>query len=308
MQNAPIVLFVYNRPAHTLKTLEALSQNELAQESELFIYADAPKNDTTKQAIEKAKEVRTIIRQQKWCAKVHIIEQLTNKGLAKSISEGVTQLVQKFGKVIVLEDDIVPNKGFLRFMNQALDLYQHEKQVFGISGGAFPMNKEVDLTTFFLPVMSSWGWATWQRAWQNIVFDAAFLIEQLDKKGITQEQYNFGKLPYFEMLEAQAAGKIDSWAVCFYAAVVLNDACFLFPKHSLIQNIGFDNSGVHSTKNDATFFNRITQKEYIEIHKIPIDIHNQGRKSVQKAFEKEFGQKSFLRRLWGFVLRKIKLS
>lgn len=304
MQNAPIILFVYNRPAHTLRTLEALSQNDLAQESELFIYADAPKEGASEQEKEATRQVRQIIRQNNWCKKNHIIEAVSNKGLAKSISEGVNEVIQQFGKVIVLEDDIVPNKGFLVYMNQALALYKKEENVFGVSGGAFPMDREVKMNSFFLPVMSSWGWATWQRAWEYIVFDASFLIEKLNEKGITSKQYNFGELPYYQMLEAQAEGKIDSWAVCFYATLVLNDACFLFPKYSLITNIGFDDSGVHSQSDDVNFFGKVSQIDYLEIENIEVNTNNEGRKAVEKAFKKQFGQKSFLRRLWGFILRR----
>ena len=306
MQNAPIILFVYNRPIHTLRTLEALAQNDLAQESELFIYSDASKKNSTNQEKEKVEQVRQVVKQQKWCLKVSIIEALVNKGLAKSISGGVTEVIKKYGKVIVLEDDIVPNKGFLKYMNNALELYKNDEKVFGISGGAFPTNKEVNMNTFFLPIMSSWGWATWQRAWQNIVFDASLLIQQLEKKNITVQQYNFGELPYYQMLTAQAEGKIDSWAVCSYATLVLNSAYFLFPKYSLIQNIGFDSSGTHSQSSDDIFFGNVLQKEYLEIDKIDVNTNNEGTKAVEKAFKKQFGQKSFLERLWGYFLRKVK--
>lgn len=131
---APVVLFVYNRPMHTEQTLEALHQNELADESILYIYADGPKGNLTKDAIEKIIRTRRVIRKKKWCKEVHIIESTHNKGLADSIISGVTDTVNRYGKAIVLEDDVVTSKGFLRYMNDALVMYEHDAGAMHISG------------------------------------------------------------------------------------------------------------------------------------------------------------------------------
>ena len=119
---APIVLFVYNRPLFLRQTLEALSCNELADQSELFIYADGPKINADITQLERIREVRAILREKQWCKKVTIRESEKNKGLADSIVGGVTEVVNERGRVIVIEDDVVTSKYFLRFMNDSLNL------------------------------------------------------------------------------------------------------------------------------------------------------------------------------------------
>ena len=153
---------MYNRPWHTKQTLEALMQNDLAEHSNLYIYCDGPKTNTSEGDSQKIKEVRQVIRKKQWCKEVHIVEQKKNMGLAESVITGVTEIVNKHGKIIVLEDDIVTAKGFLRYMNEALEMYKHEEKVFGVSGHTFVESKQLP-TTYFLPIGTSWGWATWEK-------------------------------------------------------------------------------------------------------------------------------------------------
>src|SRR5476651_318519 len=135
MQLAPIVLFVYNRPHHTEQALNALKLNGLASESTLYIFADGPKKGAPAETLADIKKTREVIRGKKWCKDVFIIEAEANKGLAASIINGVTDVVNKHEKVIVLEDDIITSKYFLQYMNDALSVYEDEQKV--ISVGAF---------------------------------------------------------------------------------------------------------------------------------------------------------------------------
>ena len=162
---APIVLFVYNRPEHTRKTLESLEKNDLAKESELFIFADGPKENTTEKQLEKITKTRKIIREKNWCGKISIIEREINLGLDSSVTKGITSVIEKFGKVIVLEDDFILSKNFLKYMNSALDKFENNNSVMQISGYMFPVEIPEKFDTFFLPFTNSWGWATWKRAW-----------------------------------------------------------------------------------------------------------------------------------------------
>ena len=183
MSLAPIVLFVYNRPQHTLKTLEALMQNELAEMSELFIYCDGPKPNATKADLDKIDAVHTIILKKQWCKKVSIKKAEVNKGLADSIVEGVTEIVNKYGKIIVLEDDIVTSKGFLRYMNEALDLYENEPKVMQISGFMVPSKVGLEQTGLFR-CPASWGWATWNSSWKYYNHNTSELVSKITKEDI----------------------------------------------------------------------------------------------------------------------------
>src|SRR2546423_14535813 len=146
---APVSLFVYNRPWHLKQTLESLEKNFLSGQSVLYIYSDGPRADATPEQLQKIKEVRSLIRSKKWCKETYIIESETNKGLAKSIIEGVTELVNDFGKEIVLEDDLVLSPGFLKYMNEALTLYESEERVMHVSGYIFETSLKLPETLFY---------------------------------------------------------------------------------------------------------------------------------------------------------------
>lgn len=241
---APVVLFVYNRPEHTRQTLEALSKNDLADQSVLYIFADGPKADASDSDLKRIDEVRQLIYKQDWC-ELYIAEARENLGLAQSVIKGVTQIVNKHGKVIVLEDDVVTHPIFLQALNTMLEIYAKEPTVYGVTGYKFPSNSPIGQATYFLPVMSSWGYGTWKDKWNQINFDAQELLDTVRKKRIG-EKLRFGRFDFLQMLNDQVAGRVDSWAVRFYVSMRLKNGVFLFPNKSLIQNIGFDGSGVHS--------------------------------------------------------------
>jgi hypothetical protein len=152
--------FAYKRPEHTRKSLESLAKNHGAESSELFVFCDGIKKPEDSEAIQ---QVRDVVRGQQWCGQVHIIEREQNMGLAKSVIHGVTDLCSKYGKVIVLEDDLVLSLFFLEYMNQALDLYETESKVIQVSGYIFPVKLASDNDAIFLPFTTSWGWATCDR-------------------------------------------------------------------------------------------------------------------------------------------------
>lgn len=245
MVYAPIILFIYNRPDHTRQTLDALASNTIANESDLFIFADGPKDNSSEEQLLKIKQTREIAHSKKWCKKVSIIESEKNKGLAASIISGVTEIINKYGKVIVLEDDIVTGKYFLEFMNEALDKYENEQQVWHITGWRDPIKNVKTDTAYFYPTMDCWSWATWADRWQYFKKDIQFY-----KRTFTDEmKYHFnieGSEPgLWEQIELNDCGKINTWAIFWYASIFLKNGLCLAPTKSLVRNIGLDNSGVH---------------------------------------------------------------
>lgn len=245
MSYAPIVLFVYNRPDHTRQTLEALSANALASQSDLYVFADGPKENSTLETLKKIRQTREIARSKQWCKTVNIIESDKNKGLAASIISGVTEIVNKYGKVIVLEDDIVTGKYFLEYMNTALDKYENEKAVWHITGWRDPVKNAVEGKSYFYPTMDCWSWATWADRWKYFKKDVAYY-----QKVFTDEmkfRFNIeGSEPgNWSQIEQNASGKINTWAIFWYASLFLKNGLCLAPTKSLVRNIGLDNSGVH---------------------------------------------------------------
>lgn len=243
MTLAPIALFVYNRPEHTRETVEALCANPLAASSDLHIFSDAPR---TLDVTARVREVREYLTTIGGFASVKVTERDHNFGLAASVIDGVTRLCEAHGRVIVVEDDLRVAPGFLTYLNAALDRYRDETAVMQISAHMFPVDVPVREDAFFLPFISSWGWATWSRAWEK--FDpVASAYMQLKADARRRRAFNMdGAYDYFSMLEAQLEGRVDSWAIRWNLSVFMNDGLVLYPKKSLVENMGFDGSGVHT--------------------------------------------------------------
>ncbi|WP_455244319.1 glycosyltransferase [Petrachloros mirabilis] len=243
MSPAPIALFAYNRPDHLRRTLSALQANALARESEIHVFSDGPKSATDRTAVE---EVRQTVRGASGFANISVREQKENLGLAKSVIAGVTELTAKYGRVIVLEDDLVVAPGFLSFMNCALEHYAENPQVMQVSGYMFPVGRPARLgSSFFCRVPTSWGWGTWDRAWKHLDPDSSRLLDRLRSPERRKAFDVDGAYPYFEHLTLHAEGKLDVWGVRWYASMFVADGLCLYPGLSLVKNIGMDGSGVH---------------------------------------------------------------
>jgi hypothetical protein len=252
---APIVLFVYNRPECTLKTLEHLKRNVLADQSELFIYSDGPKPDAKENDLKKIQEVREIIRKEKWCKEVRIIESPVNLGLADSIINGVTEIVCSYNKVIVLEDDLLTSVHFLEYMNNGLNYYVNEEKVFQIVGYTAPLKVQFRNTALFLPFTSTLGWGTWARAWKYFEKNPPDYVELKINRKLRNEFNLNHTFPWAEFLISQVDANVDSWGIYWWWSVFKQKGLTLFPDKTLISHIGFDQDATH-TKNVIVDFNK----------------------------------------------------
>jgi hypothetical protein len=237
----PIVLFVYNRPWHTRQTVEALRKNELVDQSDLIIFSDASRGSDTDLQVH---EVRDYLKTISGFKSVRVVEREENWGLAESIIQGVTEVVNQYGKVIVLEDDIVTSPAFLQFMNQALDFYEEQQKIWHISGWSYPIETEGLDDVFLWRAMNCWGWATWADRWQHFEKNPTALIENWTAE--QKDQFDLDRSGVFwNQVEANAAGKINTWAIFWYATIFQNHGLCLNPAVSYVDNIGHDGSGVN---------------------------------------------------------------
>ncbi|RZK80343.1 MAG: glycosyltransferase [Pedobacter sp.] len=247
MQNfAPIALFVYNRPKHTERTIKFLKQNELAAESRLFIFSDGFKSSVDEKEV---LEVRELIKIVEGFKSIEIIERKENMGLANSIIAGVSRLVKDYGQAVVFEDDLITSPYTLTYFNEALSLYRNNDKVMHI--GAYMYNlKEQNLPeAFFYRAATSWGWATWERAWQHFEPNIDKLMAQFD----SEKKHAFSierQMNFWKQMEDFKKGKNNSWAIRWYASIFLKGGLTLNPSQSLVNNIGHDGSGIHSGIND----------------------------------------------------------
>jgi GT2 family glycosyltransferase len=258
---APIVLFTYNRPWHLKKTIKSLEKNKLSSESSIYFICDGPKPKASQEELNRIRKVRSLVVKKYKFKSQHCIIRDSNLGLANNVISGISQIINEHDKIIVLEDDLLTSRDFLTYMNMALDKYENQKEVMQISGFQFPIPFDENTPdTFFLSLTTSWGWATWKRAWDR--FDAkAQGWEELKTNHMLKSKFDLDEsYPYSTMLANQMEHHtVDSWAIRWWWSVFKLQGVCLFPKSSLIKNIGFDKYSTH-TKN-SPFPEIILQKK-----------------------------------------------
>ena len=278
---APIALFVFRRLEHVRLTIEALQANALADRSSLYVFCDGPRSECDEADIAK---VRDYVKNITGFARVFIIEHQTNIGLARSIISGITEVLTKNDHVIVVEDDLVTSIHFLRYMNDGLKTYQNDQHVASIHGYIYPVATELP-ETFFLRGADCWGWATWRRAWTKFEPDALKLLDRLHKENLTYRFDMDASYGFYEMLQANSEGRNDSWAIRWHASAFLENMLTLYPRQSLVNNIGLDASGTHCAATEDYTVNLCSTP--ITVGGIPIIESQIGRKAVIEFFQRQ---------------------
>jgi hypothetical protein len=254
---APIVLFCYNRPWHVEQTLESLKRNTLAPDSDLFIYSDGPKKASDEPLVA---QVRSYLSTLTGFRNISIQPAEKNRGLAQSVISGVSDIINRFGKIIVLEDDMLSAPDFLTFMNEALDTFMARPDVFSVSGYTPPIYvpDHYREDTYLAPRASSWGWGTWAGKWAQADWQVQD-FEQLKKNPDLRKKLNDGGNDLWPMLFKQQKGVIDSWAIRWTYTQVRHNAFGLYPVRSKIKNIGTDGSGTNFTFKSAQYGDELNQ-------------------------------------------------
>ena len=294
MNCAPVLLFTYNRLSHTQRCVEALLKNHLSSESELFIYSDAAKDIAQQESV---KEVRNFIHTIQGFKAITIIERDKNWGLAKNIIDGVTTQVNRYGKVIVLEDDLVVAPFFLQFMNEALETYKDEPKIGHIQACDFTQDPSLP-DTFLIKFTGSWGWATWDRAWKHFNPNGKELLQEMQKRQLTHAFDMNGKYGFTRMLRRQIEGKNNSWAIRWNASLFLKDILSLNVGRSLVQNEGFDGSGTNCGGGGLYASN---------LHLAPLPVQKispiEENKAARQAFIRYYARTNSF---WAKAIRRIK--
>jgi len=242
MSKIPVALFVYNRLSHTKATISALADNDL-RDVVLYIFSDGPKGEDHNSVSSLRAYLHTIT----GFEEIIIIKASTNKGLARSIIEGVNYIFETFETVIVLEDDLVVSKHFITYMRKSLHKYRDNQRVMSIAGYSYPLfdsseNRVGD--TYFLRLTTSWGWGTWRSSWGRFDKNPDRLINSFSRQDIREFNLNNSE-NYWNQVLNNHRGTLNTWAIFWYATVFENHGLTLFPRMSLVNNIGFDGSGTN---------------------------------------------------------------
>lgn len=303
---APIVLFVYNRLEHTKETLKYLSQNALSKDSELYIFSDGAKNERSQEQVEAVRELIDEFASKDYFKKVTVYKSDVNKGLAKSIISGVSQIINIYGRVIVIEDDVIVSDDFLDYMNRGLEFYENNKNVFCIGGFSCPMKYPDDYyyEVFAMERTSSYTWASWKDRWDIIDWDI---------KDYRHFKYNFFDRRSFNrcgddrtlILDEQMTGRCDSWAIRFEYNMFKNKMYSILPRYSRAKNIGHDGSGTHGSSD--RFNTQIERLDHPIEFAADIEPDERIRKEYRKRFSIPFYKRAYKFLRYSFLKRDSKL-
>ena len=280
MTYAPIALFTYNRADHTKRAVESLLRNEEAKDCDLFIFSDGPKTPEKKAGVE---ENRKYIHTITGFKSITIVEREKNWGLANSLIAGITEVIGKYGRIVVVEDDLVVSPYYLKFMNDGLEKYKDDDRIAAICG-FIPQTDQPLPETYFLTYMHPWGWATWDRAWQLLITDTKYLLRKMRFK-----TYKFdldGSTGSYGNLYCQKVGLVDSWYIRLYASFFLAGKLILFPGRPMVENDGMDGSGTHCKETEGSTCYVHPDSHPITFHDIPVEENMQARAVVSAAYRR----------------------
>lgn len=267
---APIVLFAFIRLDTLQKTVQALMNNFLAMETDLFIFIDGPRNEEQRKL---QKPLLSYVYGIKGFRTVYVKYADKNKGLDPSIISGVTEVMNKYGKAIVVEDDIVTTPNFLEFMNQALNTYENNMQVMSISGFGL---KVIKPTGYYADVYlfgrsTSWGWATWKDRWDSVDWEIKDWEEfKRNRKEIRQFKQRGGS-DMFSMLKSCMEGG-GMWDIRFCYNMFKQNRYSIIPFLSKVENIGFNELATHCKTIKYNRFRYIVDNETKTSFNMPSDI------------------------------------
>ncbi|WP_161627742.1 methyltransferase, TIGR04325 family [Eisenibacter elegans] len=273
---APIVLFIYNRPETLRRTLASLQRNPLAKDSVLYVFADGAKPGASPLDLAAIDEARQLVTAAPWCGEVKLLTRADNLGLAQAIYQGVTEVIEQYGRAIVLEDDLELSPFFLDYMNEALDCYAVEPRVWSIGACNFFSTQDHTPDTFFIPIPDCWGWATWANRWQYFEPDATKLLAQLQEQQRLLDFDLHGVYNFTQMLRAQVKTGGSSWAIRWQAQAYLHRALSLYPKYALVN---------HLASSKATHANNLDLSDYVTFPTAPIPVYRQPVEALPEVLQ-----------------------
>ncbi len=300
--NVPVGIVAHRRPEHLRDCLESLRRNAEFSTTEVTVFIDGPRDES--EAVLTA-QVAEIVASFGSNNNVHAVMRSANLGLAQSVIQAVDSQLARHDSVIMLEDDLIVSQHFLRFMNEAMRRYRDDDRVASVHGYVYPVKTELP-ETFFLRGADCLGWGTWRRAWSVFEADGHALEAQLQQLGPDAVQdFNFGgSYPYSRMLERQASGLTDSWAIRWYASTFVRGMLTLYPSRSLVVHAGGDGSGTNVGVTDV--FDVVLSELPVDVADVQPEESEEARSAFEAYFRRVRPEKRRVGPRWIDRLRRLR--
>lgn len=251
MTLSPIVIFIYNRSEEFRNCLLSLAENSEFAKSDLIVFADGAKPNASEMDLENIQKTREVLHERIWSENIQLFVRESNMGLSESIIQGVKQVLAVYNSVIVLEDDLVCGRFFLKYMNDVLQKYESDDKIAQVSGFLFPVTIQPNNESFIIPLTNTLGWGTWKRVWDKIDFYPTDIHLLHDNRKMRKRLDLDGYYPYYKMLCNQLSNsKYGSWGILFYWDVFKADRLTVYPDYSLVQHRDKKMLGTHSANYD----------------------------------------------------------
>jgi hypothetical protein len=282
---APIAIFAYRRLSYLKILINSLKRNKLSKKSIVYIFSDGWRDNSDKEDV---LNVRQYIARMSGFKKVFLILRIKNFGLSKNIIDGINFVLKSNNKIIILEEDLELSKYFLNFINDGLNIYKNKKNIASINGWFFPVNNNKNIpNNFFIRGADCWGWGTWKRAWVKFDPNGKKLFNKIREQNL-EKLFNFNNsFNYMKMLQNQINQKNQSWAIRWYASTFLRKMYTIYPKNSLVRNIGTRN-GVNSKFDFLNLGKKFREKKYTPMYFNRVEEDVNAREAIELFFKKNF--------------------
>lgn len=263
MNYSPVAFFAFNRPYHTSKSLNALSLNNEAKNTDLYVFIDGPRKSSEIHLIDNVEKI--IQSFSKKFKSIRIKRSDKNLSMATSLYKGMNEVLNFSETVISLEDDVIVSEYFLSYMNSALDRYHHKKEIWHINSFIYPIKFKGNFDCFFIKPALAYGFGTWKDRWHNFINnplsrDPNYLNEIFTTKMRKELDLNLKRGIFWHQIEYNLRGN-TTWAIFWYCHIFLNNGLCLTPKISLSKNIGYDGSGERTGYNKELLSTKLNQNK-----------------------------------------------
>ncbi len=271
--STPIAFLIFNRPDLTQMVFEMIAK---AKPKMLLVVADGPRFP---EEDEKCEQARAFINRVDWNCEVLTNFSDKNLGCGRRISSGIEWVFSKVEEVIFLEDDCLPVESFFRYCQELLERYRHDERIMTINGSNFQSGrKRTEYSYHFTRYNSSWGWASWRRAWKHYDYEMKSWPEfkQTGIMGMVCEDPYEQKfwISLFDSIY-EKPGEIDTWDHQWNFACWSQSGLAIEPRVNLVSNLGLDRpDATHTTGHNPMLAHMSKSQEMKEIKHPPFVVRH----------------------------------